>query len=108
MGRVVCGSRSQNKGEEHMTDLRKAAEMALEALECMKGYGNVFLSRSHEQKPYNQVCAAIEALRQALAKPEQETFKLDRGCWERGCMAYDTRDCDEGVTVYVDIKEKNT
>lgn len=44
----------------------------------------------------------IDELRKALAQQEQEAFKLDRGCWERGCMAYDTRDCDEGVTVYVD------
>jgi FAD/FMN-containing dehydrogenase len=37
----------------------------------------------------------------ALAQPEQEAFTLDRGCWERGCCAYDTRDGD-GVIVYVD------
>ena len=54
----------------------------------------------------------IIRLKNILAKPIKETFNastnvkeafnLDRGCWERGCMAYDTRDCDEGVTVYVD------
>jgi hypothetical protein len=37
----------------------------------------------------------------ASPKPEQEAFTLDRGCWERGCCAYDTRDGD-GVIVYVD------
>jgi hypothetical protein len=37
----------------------------------------------------------------ALAQTEQEAFTLDRGCWERGCCAYDTRDGD-GVIVYVD------
>ena len=54
----------------------------------------------------------IIRLKNILAKPIKESFNastnvkeafnLDRGCWERGCMAYDTRDCDEGVTVYVD------
>jgi hypothetical protein len=75
-----------------MTNLREAAEMALEALE-----------ESWEEHE------AIDALRQALAQPEQEAFTLDRGCWERGCTAYDTRDGD-GVIVYVDpvLKEKNT
>jgi hypothetical protein len=36
-----------------------------------------------------------------LAQTEQEAFTLDRGCWERGCCAYDERDGD-GVIVYVD------
>jgi hypothetical protein len=31
-------------------------------------------------------------------QPEQEAFTLDRGCWERGCMAYDWRDGD-GVNI---------
>jgi hypothetical protein len=34
----------------------------------------------------------------ALAEPEQEAFTLDRGCWERGCCAYDWRDGD-GVNI---------
>jgi hypothetical protein len=34
----------------------------------------------------------------APVQPEQEAFTLDRGCWERGCMAYDWRDGD-GVTI---------
>jgi DNA-binding IclR family transcriptional regulator len=39
---------------------------------------------------------------------EKEAFTLDRGCWERGCCAYDTRDGD-GVIVYaylVNMSEK--
>lgn len=45
-----------------MTDLRKAAEMALEALEW-------HVSRT---RPIEKTTEAIEALRQALAQPEQE------------------------------------
>ena len=56
-----------------MSDLRKAAQQALEALERMRSYGDVFLHRSHEQKPYEQVCDAITALRSALEQPEQDT-----------------------------------
>jgi hypothetical protein len=37
-------------------------------------------------------------LRKALAQSEKETFTLDRGCWERGCMAHDERDGD-GVNI---------
>ena len=51
---------SQTKGEEHMTDLRKAAEMALEALEELRFANAPFLDE------------AMEALRTALAQPEQE------------------------------------
>ena len=40
-------------------------------------------------------------------KQEQEAFTLDRGCWERGCCAYDERDGD-GVTIEAKLKEKNT
>ena len=47
-----------SEGDE-MTDLRKAAEMALEALEIVYGKGK-------------RCEAAINALRQALAQPEQE------------------------------------
>ena len=84
-----------------MTDLRKAAEQALEALESLD-CGDTY-------KTHN----AASALRQALAQPVdlakvgevgvwgQETFTLDRGCYERGCVAYDERDGD-GVTINVD------
>jgi hypothetical protein len=73
----------------------------------------------------------MEALRQALAQEEKppvksycggkpnyctpevtpevigEAFALDRGCWERGCIAHDERDGD-GVTIEAKLKEKNT
>ena len=39
-------------------------------------------------------------LRKALAQSEKETLTLDRGCLERGCIAYDERDGD-GVTVSI-------
>jgi len=85
-----------------MTDLRKAAELALEALE------DVFDLK-------NKDVEAIQALRQALAQTEkppvksycggkpnyctpEETLTLDRGCWERGCVAYDERYGD-GVNI---------
>ena len=44
-----------------MTDLRKAAEMALDALEYHK----------MQTRPISHTDKAIEALRQALAQPEQ-------------------------------------
>ena len=78
-----------------MTDLRKAAEMALEALEIATTYLPV------KTATLNEVEKAMQALRQALAQTEQETFTLDRGCYERGCVAYDERDGD-GVTINVD------
>ena len=49
------------KPEQPQTDLRKAAEMALEALEDIAEFSPLRLERQ------------IDALRQALAQPEQET-----------------------------------
>ena len=34
-----------------------------------------------------------------------EAFVLDRGCWERGCVAYDERDGD-GVTISAEPKRE--
>ena len=53
-----------------MTDLRKAAEMALEALEsfCGRGYSALALSKRCD--------AAIKELRQALAEPANSTTNL--------------------------------
>jgi hypothetical protein len=45
----------------------KALDLALEALERMKGYGNVFLHRRDERNPHEQVCEAITAIKQARA-----------------------------------------
>ena len=54
-----------------MTDLRKAAEMALEALEIWE-----------KMQPNTTACAvripAIQALRQALAQPKREWVGLTR------------------------------
>jgi hypothetical protein len=76
-----------------MTDIRKAAEMALE-------FVSWFASDDHSIRPKHKAPEIAEALRQALAQPEKETITLDRGCWERGCVAYDERDGD-GVTVSI-------
>ena len=48
-----------------MTDLRKAAEMALEFVEW-------FGSNDHSIRPKHKAPEIAEALRQALAQPEQE------------------------------------
>ena len=47
-----------------MTDLRKAAEMALEFVEW-------FASDDHSVRPQHKAPEVVEALRQALAQPEQ-------------------------------------
>jgi hypothetical protein len=75
-----------------MSDLRKAAEMALETLEETCGYLPVKSGVGRE------VDDAMTTLRQALAQPEQKRFIVDRGCREHGCMAYDWRDGD-GVNI---------
>ena len=59
-----------------MTDLRKAAEMALEALES----ANNGMNECHEDTGFDfaneqyEVEQAIQELRQALAQPEQEQY----------------------------------
>ena len=106
-----------------MNDLRKAAEMALKVLETTWGDGSEYALEEWKE--------TIQALRQALAHEEKplvksycggkpnyctpevtpevigEAFALDRGCWERGCIAHDERDGD-GVTIEAKLKEKNT
>jgi hypothetical protein len=44
-----------------------ALDLALEVLERMKGFGETFVYRSSEQNPYEQVCEAIKAIKQARA-----------------------------------------
>ena len=99
---------SENKGKE-MTGLREAAIGLLEAVMAAIEAGDWKVDGACD--PHVEIIR----LKNILARPEQEpvkepfnskagvkeAFNLDRGCWERGCMAYDTRDCDEGVTVYV-------
>ena len=60
-----------------MTDKKtEALKLALEALKRMKGYGNTFAYRSHEQNPHEQVCEAITALEalasEAIEQPAQQ------------------------------------
>jgi hypothetical protein len=50
----------------------EALRLALKALETMKSYGNVFLHKRNEQNPFDQVCEAITAIKQALEQPEPE------------------------------------
>jgi hypothetical protein len=65
-----------------MTDLRKAAEQALEALEkqhnwmVANGGGEMFAIPSKK---------AINALRTALEQPEQEPLEYKEECWACGC-----------------------
>ena len=75
-----------------MNELRKAAEMALEALEW--NYGTDLENIENCTAWLDKLNATIPALRQALEQPRKETFTLDRGCYERGCVAYDERDGD--------------
>lgn len=92
-------------------DLQKAAKMALEYFENAYGLEDAEV-------------AIKEALEEALAQIEkppvksycggkpnyctpEETLTLDRGCWERGCVAYDERDGD-GVTIEAKLKERNS
>jgi hypothetical protein len=52
----------------------EALDLALEALERMKGYGNVFLHRRDERNPHEQVCEAITAIKQARSAPVQSCY----------------------------------
>ena len=103
-----------------MNDLRKAAEVALDTLEWLSK--NELPKKGAPKAELDEV--VIPTLRQALAHEEKplvksycggkpnyctpevtpevigEAFALDRGCWERGCVAYDERDGD-GVTVSI-------
>ena len=58
-----------------MTDLRKAAEMALEALE----YENDF-HKHRKESPYGSTTDTITALRAALAQPDEKEKFCDRNC----------------------------
>ena len=72
-----------------MTNLRQAAQQALEALEHEARTGNDDAYRAER-----------EALRAALAEPEQEPFMVVAPeCAERGCMAHDDRVDGSGIVV---------
>ena len=63
---------------------------ALEALGRMERYGDVFPCKAYEEKPYDQVCTAITALRSALDAAEKVEPAIDPNCTcdEYGACAY--------------------
>ena len=98
-----------------MTDLRKAAEQAIEAImnggakEQAAAVYELRQALAHEEKPLvKSYCGGKPNYCTPEVTPEVigEAFALDRGCWERGCVAHDERDGD-GVTIEAKLKEKN-
>ena len=93
-----------------MTDLRKAAEMMLFRLLGDENHDiqlraaiALLQALAHEEKPLvKSYCGGKPNYCTPEVTPEVigEAFALDRGCWERGCVAYDERDGD-GVTVSI-------
>jgi len=89
-----------------MSDLREAASGLLSAVEAAIESGDWKVDGACD--PHVEIIR----LKNILARPEQEpvkepfnsktgvkeAFNLDRGCWERGCVAYDERDGD-GVNI---------
>ena len=79
-----------------MSNLRQAAQQALEALEHEARTGNDDAYRAER-----------EALRAALAEPEQEPFMVVAPeCAERGCMAHDDRVDGSGVVLHFREKQE--
>jgi DNA-directed RNA polymerase subunit RPC12/RpoP len=58
----------------------EAMKLALEALERLKAYGNVFRFRQDEQNPYDQACEAIAILRTAIEQAEKQEPVAFRYC----------------------------
>ena len=93
-----------------MNDLRKAAEMMLFRLLGDENHDiqlraaiALLQALAHEEKPLvKSYCGGKPNYCTPEVTPEVigEAFALDRGCWERGCVAYDERDGD-GVTVSI-------
>jgi len=76
-----------------MSNLRQAAQQALEALERINAI-------HYLQDLYEALDWEIDALRAALAEPEQEPFMVVAPeCAERGCMAHDDRVDGSGIVV---------
>jgi hypothetical protein len=63
---------------------------------------------SDEKPPVKSYCGGKpnyctpEVTHEVTHEVTGEAFVLDRGCWERGCVAYDERDGD-GVTISAEI-----
>jgi hypothetical protein len=75
-------------------------KLVLDALKRMKSYGDTFGYRSHEQNPYEQVCEAITALREALAEqPAQQepVGEVSGHDWSTGLLY---RDLEPGAPLY--------
>ena len=92
-----------------MSDLRKAAEMALEFVEW-------FCGDDHSVRPKHKAPEIAEALRQALAQPEQKrewigltdeevSDILDREIGFNSCWGPET---DFARAIETKLKEKNT
>jgi len=79
----------------------KALDLALEALERMKGYGNVFLHRRDERNPHEQVCEAITAIKQARALDKKAENARELGLdYEPVChICGGTGEMDSGGTL---------
>lgn len=86
-----------------MTDLRKAAEQALDALEtamCDAAEGGI---------TYDECLSAIAAIKEALAQPEQEPVaQPEQGCktgWPAGMLQDDSRELSKALASKPDSKQ---
>ena len=79
-----------------MSNLRQAAQQALKEMD-----DHMYRADTHE------FYEAKEALRAALAEPEQEPFMVVAPeCAERGCMAHDDRVDGSGVVLHFREKQE--
>lgn len=91
--------------EQKMTDEQRIKEYMAEKMKHIKMYNECMnLVDGLDVAKFADLVRADE--REKIAQ-KQEAFTLDRGCWERGCMAHDERDGD-GVIIEAQLKEKNT
>jgi hypothetical protein len=58
-----------------------AMKQALEAMERIKSYGNIFMYRKTERNPYDQAVEAITALRQAIEQAEKQEPVIGTKTW---------------------------
>ena len=84
-----------------MTDLRKAAEQALEALEIATTYLPV------KTATLNEVEKAMQALRQALAQPEAEIERLKKEVEHLRQAYHRVKDENERLSLDLGIKNKD-
>jgi hypothetical protein len=75
--------RSQTKGEERMTDLRKAAEMALAYIEqALAQHDQQYQRHPSTERDRQVIVNDLEALRQALAEPDHMIKTWQQRCEE--------------------------